>query len=265
MGRKDSVDSGSYHTETTTATGAAKRITVIYGTLSGTSKRAAKQVAAEIKNSVTQSDLEAEAKVTVIPGNAVTPEKLVRRLRRSFLTVFVTPTYDHADGGCFPDQLAKFWEHLDQCDADDFDSSMRFAVFGLGSTMYAGFEDEFFNKAGKALDQKLEDLGGQRLIPLGLGDDMDERNYRDGLDRWLQKLGPAVVKLIELETNQVREVPSIHSGKAITGKSEYESTDSGSSHSYHQEVAPFAVSAPIAHPFKPMTKKKSKKLAMFFM
>ena len=36
---------------------------------------------------------------------------------------------------------------------------------------------QLFCKSGKDLDQKLEELGGQRLLPIGIGDDQDPDGY----------------------------------------------------------------------------------------
>ena len=77
-----------------------KKISIVYGTLSGTSKRVATQIKSEIKKCIDKSGIEGEIKVSVIAGNAAAPDKLMRRLRNSSLSIFVTPTYDHADGCC---------------------------------------------------------------------------------------------------------------------------------------------------------------------
>ena len=43
---------------------------------------------------------------------------------------------------------------------------VRFAVFGLGDSGYADY-----NTVAKKLDRRLEQLGAQRLLAKGLGDD----------------------------------------------------------------------------------------------
>jgi sulfite reductase alpha subunit-like flavoprotein len=45
-------------------------------------------------------------------------------------------------------------------------ASMHFAVFGLGDSGYTAY-----NVVAKKLDRRIEQLGGQRLVPKGLGDD----------------------------------------------------------------------------------------------
>mmetsp|Transcript_5679 Transcript_5679/g.15895 ORF Transcript_5679/g.15895 Transcript_5679/m.15895 type:complete len:690 (+) Transcript_5679:462-2531(+) len=60
-----------------------------------------------------------------------------------------------------------------------------YAVFGLGNSQY-----EHFNAVGKLLDKYLAKIGGQRIVPLGLGDDDDA--IEEDLDKWTEKLWPAM-------------------------------------------------------------------------
>lgn len=63
--------------------------------------------------------------------------------------------------------------------------------------MYASFEEEMFNRAAKQLDRKIEELGGKRIAPLGLGDDMDSKHYRAGFDKWVEDLLPKLLSEVE--------------------------------------------------------------------
>ena len=47
-----------------------------------------------------------------------------------------------------------------------------------------------FNRAARRMDIKLEELGGERLIEVGLGDDQAAELYRGELDSWMEKLLP---------------------------------------------------------------------------
>jgi len=63
----------------------------------------------------------------------------------------------------------------------EFAENVNFAVFGLGNTQY-----EQYNAMGKTVQERLLELGGKELHPLGLGDDdadMEEdfENWREGL------------------------------------------------------------------------------------
>ena len=151
----------------------------------------------------------------LLPGDIAAPEKLVQKVRGSFLSIFVTPTYDGGDDTCFPQQLQEFWECLLTCEEGTFDS-MRYAVFGLGSTMYSSFEENLFNRAGKLLDAKLEELGGERFIPLGLGDDLDPKNYKTQLDRWTANLLAKLRNMYEEPTTCSTNAGSVPSSVCTT-------------------------------------------------
>ena len=47
-----------------------------------------------------------------------------------------------------------------------FNVGLKYAVFGLGNKTY-----EHFNAMAKFVDKKLEELGGERVHVMGLGDD----------------------------------------------------------------------------------------------
>lgn len=83
--------------------------------------------------------------------------------------MFIISTYE---GGQPPANAAWFCKWLDDM-ATDFRvgnaalTSTRLAVFGCGSSVYGAH----FNAVAKRLDAQLAALGGQRMVPLGLGDD----------------------------------------------------------------------------------------------
>lgn len=52
-----------------------------------------------------------------------------------------------------------------------FLSNIRYAVFGLGNSIY----EENFNKIGKKIDELLQVGGAQRILQMGTGDDNSER------------------------------------------------------------------------------------------
>ncbi|KAL6304499.1 sulfite reductase subunit beta [Sparassis latifolia] len=82
-------------------------------------------------------------------------------------------------------------------------TSLRFSVFGLGDSHYwPRLEDaHFYNKAGKDLDTRLEQLGGQRFANLGLGDDQDADGPETGYKLW----EPLVWKTLGVDTIEVLE------------------------------------------------------------
>jgi len=85
-------------------------------------------------------------------------------------------------------------EEEKKSDEGDFviDSSafagLEYAVFGLGNRQY-----EHFNAMGKFIDLSVEKLGGERIVPIGLGDDDDD--IEGDFETWKDKnLWPALKK-----------------------------------------------------------------------
>lgn len=75
-----------------------------------------------------------------------------------------------AGQGEFPSNSRNFWKALaDSKLPADHLKNTEFAVFGLGDTSYA-----HFNQAAKQIDKTMEKLGAKRLVSLGLGNEQDE-------------------------------------------------------------------------------------------
>ena len=56
-------------------------------------------------------------------------------------------------------------------------------VFGLGDSTYY-----FYCHTAKLMDARLAELGAQRMLPLGIGDDGDEDAFHTGFSAWAPKL-----------------------------------------------------------------------------
>ena len=69
---------------------------------------------------------------------------------------------------------------------------MRYAVFGLGNKTY-----EHYNAMGKYVDKRLEELGGKRVTPLGMGD--DDANLEDDFLAWKETFWQTVCAEFGLE------------------------------------------------------------------
>lgn len=95
--------------------------------------------------------------------------------------VFVVSTTGQGD---FPSNSVGFWKFLRRkALAHDFLSNVRVAVFGLGDSGYLKY-----NYCAKLLYRRLESLGAQPIVELGLGDDQHPYGYDAALDPWLSKL-----------------------------------------------------------------------------
>ncbi|GFO34081.1 NADPH--cytochrome p450 reductase [Plakobranchus ocellatus] len=96
------------------------------------------------------------------------------------LAIFCMATYGEGDP---TDNAQEFFEFLTNGDEDL--TGLKFAVFGLGNKTY-----EHYNSMGKFVDKKLEELGGERVFELGLGD--DDANIEEDFVTWREKFWPAV-------------------------------------------------------------------------
>ncbi|KAG0653847.1 hypothetical protein C6P45_003601 [Maudiozyma exigua] len=100
--------------------------------------------------------------------------------------VFITST---AGQGEFPQDGKAFWQELKMAGQADL-SNLRFSVFGLGDSKYWPRKEDsrYFNKPSKDLFSKLQSLGADPFVPLGLGDDQDDNGYETAYSIWEQQL-----------------------------------------------------------------------------
>ncbi|KAF8557791.1 sulphite reductase hemo protein, beta subunit [Imleria badia] len=99
-------------------------------------------------------------------------------------------------------------------------SKLRYTVFGLGDSHYWPRPEDahYYNKPGKDLDLRLEQLGGERFVDLGLGDDQDADGPQTGYKVW----EPKVWKALGVDSVQVTEAePEPITNEHIKAASEY--------------------------------------------
>ncbi|XP_071481377.1 NADPH--cytochrome P450 reductase-like [Diadema antillarum] len=96
------------------------------------------------------------------------------------LVIFCMATYGEGDP---TDNAQEFYDWLQEGNGDL--TGVKYAVFGLGNKTY-----EHYNAMGKYLDQRLEELGAERIYELGLGD--DDQNIEEDFVTWKDKFWPAV-------------------------------------------------------------------------
>ncbi|KAJ7105734.1 hypothetical protein C8R43DRAFT_1165436 [Mycena crocata] len=82
-------------------------------------------------------------------------------------------------------------------------AKLRYTVFGMGDSHYWPRPEDahYYNKPGKDLDARLEKLGGERVAPLGLGDDQDADGPQTGYKVW----EPLVWKALGVDAIEVTE------------------------------------------------------------
>lgn len=82
-------------------------------------------------------------------------------------------------------------------------SKLRYSVFALGDSHYWPRPEDahYYNKPGKDLDARLEQLGGERFADIGLADDQDA----DGPDTGYKVWEPLVWKTFGVDSIEVKE------------------------------------------------------------
>lgn len=100
--------------------------------------------------------------------------------------VFITST---AGQGEFPQNGHAFWQTVKN--STDLDlASVNYSVFALGDSHYWPRKEDrhYYNKPGKDLDKRFADVGGKRLVEIGLGNDQDPDGYQTAYSEWEPKL-----------------------------------------------------------------------------
>jgi len=101
------------------------------------------------------------------------------------VVVLVLATYGEGDP---TDNAAEFVKWLRASKGDDgLLRGLKYCVFALGNRQY-----EHFNKVGKYVDKALEELGGERVFDLGVGD--DDGDMEEDFEGWRERLWPALLE-----------------------------------------------------------------------
>jgi sulfite reductase (NADPH) flavoprotein alpha-component len=193
-----------------------KKLTIVYGTETGNSKKLASDFAIISKKLQIQTKLLSLEQYRL---NDLLKEEL-------FITVISTQ-----GEGEPPTAAQKFYDHIHQ---NGFQlKNMRYAVLALGDTSYP-----LFRKAGEDVDQQLLKLGGKRIVPI-LKCDVD---YETEALIWFDNL----LEGLNLTTTSNAQVKPIATASKTVGKKVYNGTvlshinlnDRGSNkETWHIEIA----------------------------
>ena len=129
--------------------------------------------------------------------------------------LFVVST---AGQGEFPGNARETWKAL--TGAVDLNlSGLQYSVMALGDSHYWPRPEDahYFAKAGKDLDMKLKNLGGNRLTPIGIGNDRDADGYATGVALWAPKFWEAM----GVQVDSIDNGPTVASDDAIKAASNY--------------------------------------------
>lgn len=168
-----------------------KKVTILYGTETGQSKRFANQAF----NLFGHTHL-----CTVLPLNH---ENLYEHIKSSDINIFISSTFGSGEA---PTMAEPFRKELIRLVKDhkegktptaDWFSNLQFSVYGLGSSAYIDLA-----AFGVFIDSALADLGGKRLTALGIGDEL--KNQKTSFQTWLTKTFQAAIKLHKIKLSEER-------------------------------------------------------------
>lgn len=195
----------------------AKKLTIVYGTETGNSKKLATDFASKAKKRHIQTKLVSLDQYRL---NDLLKEEL-------FVTVISTQ-----GEGEPPTAAQKFYDHIHQ---NGFKlQNLQYAVLALGDSSYP-----LFCKAGEDVDQQLSKLGGKRMVTIQKCD----VDYEVEADSWFDNLLNGLNS--NIGTSQIDEKKSVGEAK-VSGKTIYEGTvlthlnlnDRGSNkETWHIEIA----------------------------
>lgn len=138
-----------------------QKITVLYGSQTGTAMAFASQLAEELSSN-------AGIQASAVDIFEYDPKILSQTSSSSSpsieCVVFVMSCFGRGEPS---DSAKKFMKYIMDTQAPSL-KHLHFAVFGLGSSQT---HKVYYNIVGKTLDTRLEQLGAQRMFPRGEGDD----------------------------------------------------------------------------------------------
>jgi len=169
-----------------------QKLTIVFGTDTGNSKKMATSFAQRLKKNGVQVKLQGLDQYRL--------SDLIKE--EYFLGVIAT----HGDGEP-PAAAKKFYEYIH---ANSLSlTNLKYAVLALGDTAYP-----LFCKAGEDVDSRLKTLGGTQLLPV----EKCDTDFEDAANVWLEN----VLKTLSSSSTESRIVPT--PSKKTSGKKTYEGT-----------------------------------------
>jgi sulfite reductase (NADPH) flavoprotein alpha-component len=172
----------------------SQKITILYGTESGNSKKLATGFTSKAKKAGVQSKL-----------FSLDQYRLSDLLKEEYLFVVISTQGE----GEPPEAAKKFYSHLFENNASL--PKLNFGVLALGDTAYP-----LFCKTGEDVDQRLEQLGGNRVVPLQKCDVDFDDDAQVWFENVLNSLTSAAPSVLPLKTKAKRTGKKNYTGRLLT-------------------------------------------------
>lgn len=172
-----------------------KQIKIIYATQTGT----AKNVSNELSDLLDVNNFKSKVENIASYDYLSLPEEQP-------IIVFIISTTGYGE---IPSNMKSFWNFILRKDLPENSlENLNYTIFGLGDSSY-----EQYNSSAKRLDKRLELLGGNKIFPMGLGDDQHDFGWEGEFDIWSEGFITRLNKMFGIKSNVNKETRSNYVSK----------------------------------------------------